>query len=116
LQTFVEQQFDFLLRKYLGLSVSLNFHSWCIPDPIPESLPQLLHCCTGLGVFLNAAAERGQGFGSGDRSGGLICLVNDTSAAADRKRYVFVPLLERQYLVGRYAIVMGITYTPLLSL
>lgn len=54
--------------------------------------------------------ERGQEFGSGDRSGGLICLVNDTSAAADRKRYVFVLLLERQYLVGRYAIVMEITY------
>jgi hypothetical protein len=37
------------------------------------------------GVFLNAAGERGQGFGSGDRSGGLICLVNDTSAEIEVK-------------------------------
>ena len=51
-QTFVEQKFDFLLREYLGLPVSLYFHAWCIPDPIPESLPHLLHCCIGWGDFL----------------------------------------------------------------
>jgi site-specific recombinase XerD len=37
------------------------------------------------GGFLNVAGERGQGFGSGDRSGGLICLVNDTSAEIEVK-------------------------------
>jgi hypothetical protein len=37
LQTFVEQKLDFLLREYLGLSVSLNFHSWCIPGEVTTS-------------------------------------------------------------------------------
>ena len=57
LQTFVEQEFDFLLREYLSLPVSLYFHAWCILDPIPQSLPQILHYCIALGVFLiNAVA------------------------------------------------------------
>jgi hypothetical protein len=43
-QTFVKQQFDFLLREYFGLAVPFYLHAWCILDPIPESLPQLLHC------------------------------------------------------------------------
>ena len=46
------ERFDFLLREYLGLSVSLNFHSWCILDLTPESLPHLLHCCIRRGYFL----------------------------------------------------------------
>lgn len=29
-QTFVEQEFYFLLGKYLGLSVSFDLHPWCI--------------------------------------------------------------------------------------
>jgi hypothetical protein len=52
LQTFVEQEFDFLLREYLGLSVSLYFHAWCIPDLTLESLAYLLHCCISLRDFL----------------------------------------------------------------
>ncbi|MEG4397374.1 hypothetical protein [Microcoleus sp. BROC3] len=28
------------------------FMQACILDPIPESLPQILHCCTGWGYFL----------------------------------------------------------------
>jgi hypothetical protein len=43
---------DFLLREYFGLAVPFYFHAWCIPDPIPESLPHLLHCCIGRGDFL----------------------------------------------------------------
>jgi hypothetical protein len=42
-QTFVEQEFDFLLREYLGLPVPFYLHAWCIPDPTPESLPHLLY-------------------------------------------------------------------------
>ncbi len=82
------------IPQYLGLSVSLYFHAGVYTRPDNRkfaALTALLHRSRG---FLNAAGERGQGFGSGDRSGGLICLVNDTSPAADRKRYVFVPLLE----------------------
>ena len=30
LQTFVEQEFDFLLGEYLGLPVSFYLHAWCI--------------------------------------------------------------------------------------
>jgi hypothetical protein len=57
LQTFVEQKLDFLLREYFGLAVPFYFHAWYIPNPIPESLPQILHYCIVLGVFLiNAAA------------------------------------------------------------
>jgi hypothetical protein len=52
LQTFVEQKLDFLLREYFGLAVPFYFHAWCILDPIPESLPQLLHCCIRWGDFL----------------------------------------------------------------
>lgn len=57
LQTFVEQQFDFLLREYFSLAVPFYLHAWCIPDPMLHSLAYLLHCCTGLGGFLNAVAE-----------------------------------------------------------
>jgi hypothetical protein len=52
LQTFVKQQFDFLLREYFGLAVPFYLHAWCILDPIPESLPQILHCCIRRGYFL----------------------------------------------------------------
>ncbi len=45
------------LGEYLGLSVSFYLHSWCIPDPMLQSLAYLLHCCTGVGGFLNAVAE-----------------------------------------------------------
>jgi hypothetical protein len=51
-QTFVEQKLDFLLREYFGLAVPFYLHAWCILDPIPESLPQLLHWCIGRGDFL----------------------------------------------------------------
>ena len=43
LQTFVEQEFNFLLGEYLRLPVPFYLHVWCIPDSIPESLPHLLH-------------------------------------------------------------------------
>ncbi|MEG4034628.1 hypothetical protein QUA03_12460 [Microcoleus sp. S36b_A4] len=33
----------------------------CILDPTPESLPQLLHCCIALGVFLNAVVQLTEG-------------------------------------------------------
>jgi len=55
LQTLVKQQFDFGLSEYFGLSVSLNFHAWCIPDPTKRKsgiLVTLLHQSEG---FLNAA-------------------------------------------------------------
>jgi hypothetical protein len=52
LQTFIEQQFDFLLRKDFGLSVSLYFHAGVYTDPTPESLPQILHYCIRRGYFL----------------------------------------------------------------
>ena len=42
-QTFVEQKLDFLLREYFGLPVPFYLHLGKL-DPIPESLPQLLHC------------------------------------------------------------------------
>jgi hypothetical protein len=51
-----------------------------------DSLAYLLHYCIRRRGFLNAVGERGQGFGSGDRSGGLICLVKDTSAEIEVKR------------------------------
>ena len=57
LQTFVEQQFDFLLREDFCLSVPFYLHAWCILDPMLQSLAYLLHCCTGLGGFLNVVAE-----------------------------------------------------------
>jgi len=52
LRTFVEQKLDFLLREYFRLAVPIYLHAWCILDPIPESLPQLLHCYIGRGNFL----------------------------------------------------------------
>jgi hypothetical protein len=57
LQTFVEQKLDFLLREYFGLPVPFYLHAWCILDPTPQSLPQILHYCIALGVFLNAAVQ-----------------------------------------------------------
>ncbi|MEG5003798.1 hypothetical protein QUB17_09030 [Microcoleus sp. B5-C4] len=34
------------------MSVTLDLHAWCIPDPTPESLPQILHYCIGREYFL----------------------------------------------------------------
>ncbi|MEG4030226.1 MULTISPECIES: hypothetical protein [unclassified Microcoleus] len=40
------------MSEYFGLSVTLDLHAWCIPDPTPESLPQILHYCIGREYFL----------------------------------------------------------------
>jgi hypothetical protein len=45
------------LREYLGLPVSFYLHAWCILDPIPQSLSQLLHCCIRRGYFLMQRAN-----------------------------------------------------------
>jgi hypothetical protein len=82
LQTFVEQEFDFLLREYLGLPVSLYFHAWCILDPILESLPHLLRYCIGRRGFFNVVARGAKGnkghrrFGEGQSLSGIL-KIND---------------------------------------
>ena len=55
-QTFVKQQFDFLLREYFGLAVPFYLHLGKL-DPIPQSVPQILHYCIGRRGFLNVVGE-----------------------------------------------------------
>jgi hypothetical protein len=83
LQTFVEQKLDFLLREYFGLPVPFYLHLGKL-DPIPESLPQILHYCIRRGYFLmrrvrQGEAEKGAELstkrGGRSQSGSLILLV-----------------------------------------
>jgi len=89
-QTFVEQKLDFLLREYFGLVVPFYLHAWCILDPIPESLPHLLHWCIGRGYFLiwQRVGSRGKKshrrFGEGQSLLGIL-KINDVGKFIEKQ-------------------------------
>jgi hypothetical protein len=71
LQTFVKQQFDFLLREYFGLAVPFYLHAGVYTRPDTRNfaaVTALLHRFT---VFLNAVArgvKRKKGYGKFERN------------------------------------------------
>jgi hypothetical protein len=73
------------LREYFCLAVPFYLHAGVYTRPDTRKFAAVTALLHRSGGFLNAAGKRGSGFGSGDRSGGLICLVKDTSAAFEVK-------------------------------
>ena len=67
-QTFVEQQFDFLLREYFGLAVPFYLHAGVYTRPDTRKFAAITALLHGFAVFLiNAAALLGPGIAGRSR-------------------------------------------------